>query len=48
MCAMILGQVASMTPDYKEAKKAADRIFYLIQKIPEIDSYSEAGRKPVS
>ena len=47
LCAVILGQVASMTPDYAKAKKAADRVFYLLDKIPPIDSYSDAGLRPV-
>ena len=47
VCAVILGQVASMTPDYAKAKKAADRVFYLLDKIPPIDSYSDAGLQPV-
>ena len=47
VCAVILGQVASMTPDYAKAKKAADRVFYLLDKIPPIDSYSDAGLRPV-
>ena len=44
----MIGQVVSMTPDYKKAKQAADRVFHLIGNVPRIDSYSDAGARPVS
>ena len=37
-----------MTPDYTEARKAAHRVFAFLKKIPNIDSYSEEGTRPVS
>ncbi len=43
----MLGQVASMTPDYAKAKQAAQRVFYIMDKIPQIDVYSNNGNKPV-
>jgi hypothetical protein len=43
----MLGQVASMTPDYAKAKQAAERVFYLLDKVPHIDVYSSEGIKPV-
>ena len=48
ICCVMLGQVASMTPDYAKAKQAAERVFYLLDKVPKIDVYSEDGITPVS
>ncbi|CAB4013881.1 Multidrug resistance 1 [Paramuricea clavata] len=46
ICCVMLGQVASMTPDYAKAKQAAERVFYLLDKVPHIDVYSKEGIKP--
>lgn len=43
----MIGQVASITPDYYSAKVAADKVFYLIGNTPHIDCYSNAGKTPV-
>jgi hypothetical protein len=44
----MLGQVASMTPDYAKAKEAAERVFYILDRVPPIDVYSKEGKKPVT
>lgn len=46
--AMALGQAASFAPDYGKGKAAAARIFQLVDRVPEIDTYSEEGSKLVS
>ncbi|XP_028416784.1 multidrug resistance protein 1-like isoform X1 [Dendronephthya gigantea] len=46
ICCVVLGQLASITPDYKKAKEAAERVFYLLGSVPDIDVYSEDGSKP--
>lgn len=45
---MAVGQVSSFAPDYAKAKVSASHIIRIIEKIPEIDSYSTEGLKPVS
>ena len=40
------GQAGSFAPNYAVARLAANRIFALIDRIPEIDSYSLVGEKP--
>ncbi|XP_073920938.1 ATP-dependent translocase ABCB1 isoform X2 [Castor canadensis] len=44
--AMAVGQVSSFAPDYAKAKVSASHVISLIEKIPEIDSYSTEGLKP--
>uniref|UniRef100_A0A8I6ATW0 P-type phospholipid transporter n=1 Tax=Rattus norvegicus TaxID=10116 RepID=A0A8I6ATW0_RAT len=44
--AMAVGQVSSFAPDYAKAKVSASHIIRIIEKIPEIDSYSTEGLKP--
>ncbi|XP_059113272.1 ATP-dependent translocase ABCB1 [Peromyscus eremicus] len=44
--AMAVGQVSSFAPDYAKAKVSASHIIMIIEKIPEIDSYSTEGLKP--
>ncbi|XP_048806639.1 ATP-binding cassette sub-family B member 5 isoform X2 [Lagopus muta] len=43
--AMNVGQSASLAPDYGKAKVSAQRIFQLLDRKPQIDSYSEEGEK---
>uniref|UniRef100_A0A8C3PXH7 ATP-binding cassette sub-family B member 5 n=1 Tax=Chrysolophus pictus TaxID=9089 RepID=A0A8C3PXH7_CHRPC len=43
--AMNVGQSASLAPDYGKAKISAQRIFHLLDRKPQIDSYSEEGEK---
>ncbi|XP_021243282.1 ATP-binding cassette sub-family B member 5 isoform X3 [Numida meleagris] len=43
--AMNVGQSASLAPDYGKAKISAQRIFHLLDRRPQIDSYSEEGEK---
>ncbi|NXL87260.1 MDR1 protein, partial [Alectura lathami] len=43
--AMNVGQSASLAPDYGKAKISAQRIFQLLDRKPQIDSYSEEGEK---
>lgn len=45
--AMSVGQAMSFAPDYGKAKTAAARIFLMLDTIPAIDSWSDAGLKPV-
>ena len=44
---MIAGQIASMAPDYVAAKVSAARCFIILDRVPEIDSYSENGQRLV-
>ncbi|XP_052575722.1 ATP-dependent translocase ABCB1 isoform X1 [Peromyscus californicus insignis] len=44
--AMAVGQVSSFAPDYAKAKVSASHIIMIIEKFPEIDSYSTEGLKP--
>ncbi|CAO2617614.1 ATP-dependent translocase ABCB1 [Lemmus lemmus] len=44
--AMAVGQVSSFAPDYAKAKISASHIIMIIEKVPEIDSYSTEGLKP--
>ena len=46
-CALVIGQAASMTPDYVKAKQSAQRVFYLLDKVPVIDCFSDEGLRPV-
>lgn len=46
--AMSIGQTSSFAPDFAKAKAATGRILKLLDTVPEIDIYSEAGDKPVS
>ena len=42
------GQAGAFAPNYAKAKLSANRIFFLLDKIPLIDGYSADGIKPVS
>ncbi len=42
------GQAGAFAPNYSKAKLSASRIFHLMDRVPEIDSYSEDGEKLVS
>ena len=46
--AMSIGQMSHYSADYGKAKSAAANIFTLLDRVPEIDSFSDAGMKPVS
>ena len=46
--AMAAGQASSFAPDYGKAKMAAARLFDLFDRVPPIDSSSEAGDRLVS
>ena len=48
LSAIIVGQMVSMTPNYAKAKRAANRLFSLLERNPFIDSYSNDGKIPVS
>uniref|UniRef100_A0A8C0AX13 ABC-type xenobiotic transporter n=1 Tax=Buteo japonicus TaxID=224669 RepID=A0A8C0AX13_9AVES len=43
--AMNVGQSASLAPDFGKARMSAQRIFQLLDRKPQIDSYSEEGEK---
>ena len=45
---MSVGRASAFAPDYGKGKLAANRIFALFDREPEIDSFSEEGDKPVS
>ena len=45
--AMNVGQSASLAPDFGKARMSAQRIFQLLDRKPQIDSYSEEGEKLV-
>ena len=40
------GQAGAFAPNYAKAKLSANRIFFLLDRVPEIDGYSEEGEKP--
>ena len=42
------GQAGAFAPNYAKAKLSANRIFFLLDRVPIIDGYSEDGEKPVS
>uniref|UniRef100_A0A8C5LGJ7 ATP-binding cassette, sub-family B member 1A n=1 Tax=Jaculus jaculus TaxID=51337 RepID=A0A8C5LGJ7_JACJA len=44
--AMAVGQVSSFAPDYAKAKISASHVIMILEKVPEIDSYSTEGLKP--
>ncbi|XP_072364747.1 ATP-dependent translocase ABCB1 [Scyliorhinus torazame] len=46
--AMALGQTSSFAPDYAKAKISAAHIKMLLEQLPSIDSYSDAGNVPDS
>ncbi|XP_078091179.1 ATP-dependent translocase ABCB1 [Mustelus asterias] len=46
--AMALGQTSSFAPDYAKAKMSAAHIRMLLEQVPTIDSYSDAGNVPGS
>ena len=41
------GQAGAFAPNYAKAKLSASRIFHLMDRVPEIDSYSTDGDKLV-
>ncbi|OWF55459.1 Multidrug resistance protein 1 [Mizuhopecten yessoensis] len=45
---MALGQASSFAPDASKAKVAAAHIFALLDRVPSIDTESDAGSKPVN
>lgn len=45
--AMAAGQASSFAPDYGKAKISAARLFALFDRVPPIDSSSDAGNKLV-
>ena len=40
--------MVSLSPDYAQAKQATNRVLYLLDHVPPIDSYSNEGKQPVS
>ena len=42
------GQAGAFAPNYAKAKIAANSIFFLLDREPLIDTYSEKGEQPVS
>ena len=45
---MSIGETSHFAPDYGKAKSAANRLFFLLDRIPAIDNFSTEGKKPVS
>nr|XP_039263789.1 ATP-dependent translocase ABCB1-like isoform X2 [Styela clava] len=46
--AFAVGQTSSFAPDYAQAKISTNRLFKLLDRVPEIDSYSPEGETPES
>ncbi|XP_059113266.1 multidrug resistance protein 2 isoform X5 [Peromyscus eremicus] len=44
--AMAAGNASSFAPDYAKAKVSASHVIMIMEKVPEIDSYSTEGLKP--
>ncbi|KAM4874400.1 ATP-dependent translocase ABCB1 isoform 1-T1 [Thomomys bottae] len=44
--AMAVGPASSFAPDYVKAKVSASHVIMLIERVPEIDSYTTKGLKP--
>ncbi|XP_006990511.3 multidrug resistance protein 2 isoform X1 [Peromyscus maniculatus bairdii] len=44
--AMAAGNASSFAPDYAKAKVSASHVIMIMEKLPEIDSYSPEGLKP--
>nr|XP_018672478.2 multidrug resistance protein 1A-like isoform X1 [Ciona intestinalis] len=44
--AFAVGQTSSFAPDFAAARIAANRLFKLLDRVPEIDSYSKEGKVP--
>ena len=45
---MALGGATALAPDYAKAVTAAAQLLFLLDRVPEIDTYSTEGLKPVS
>ena len=45
--AVSVGQAGAFAPNYAKARLSSHRIFHLLDRVPEIDSYSEDGQKLV-
>ena len=43
-----LGGATALAPDYSKAVTAAAHLLYLLDRVPEIDTYNTEGLKPVS
>lgn len=46
--AMSIGEASHFAPDYGKAKSAANRLFYLLDRVPSIDNFSTEGKKPAA
>ena len=46
--AFAIGQASAFAPNYSKAKISANRIFFLLDRVPVIDNYSEDGEKLVN
>ena len=42
-----LGRAAGSVPDFSKAKVATGELFYLVDRSPDIDTFSDDGEKPV-
>ena len=45
--ALSVGQASAFAPNYAKAKLSANRIFFMLDRQPEVDNYSEDGEKLV-
>ena len=45
--AMTLGQASAFVPDYAKGKEAANKVFFLLDRIPSINNTSAEGTTPV-
>ena len=43
-----IGQASAFAPDFTKAKLSANRIFFMLDRKPLIDNYSDEGQEPVS
>ena len=43
-----IGQASAFAPDFTKAKLSANRIFFMLDRKPLIDNYSDEGETPVS
>ena len=48
MGALVVGQLAAMSPDFAKGRIGAAHLFNLFDTVPEIDSTLTGGLKPVS
>lgn len=48
MGSLMIGQLAALSPDFNKGRIGAAHLFKLFARVPNIDSASDKGIKPVS